>query len=252
MELLFHIVDSMPTQTGTQSIDRAAQLLVRVVEAAEPVAVGELASTTGLPKSTTSRLVGALERQGLVQRVGDRGGLRPGPVLLRFAQRDVPEANLVELASPALRRLAEETGETINLGVPTPLGVEHLAQRDSRHFVGGTNWVGRRVPHQTSANGKVFLAYGAVSPPPGLDPRELESIRARGWASAADELEQGLSALAAPVHDPAGDVVAALSISGPTIRLTPERVEGLAPLLVEQCRLLSARLGHHDVERGAA
>lgn len=246
------MVDTIPTQTGTQSIDRAAQLLVRVVESAHPVAVGELAETTGLAKSTTSRLVGALERQGLVQRVGERGPVRPGPVLLRFAQRDVPGANLVELAGPALRRLAEESGETINLGVPTPLGVEHLAQRDSRHFVGGTNWVGRRVPHSSTANGKVFLAFGAASVPGGFDERELAAVRARGYATAVDELEQGLSALAAPVYGPAGDVVAALSISGPTIRLTPERLEGLAPLLVEQARSLSERLGYSDAKRGAA
>src|SRR5207245_3120087 len=106
VELLFHIVDAMPSETGTQSIDRAAQLLVRVVESARPPGVGELAERSGLPKSTTSRLVGALEPQGLLQRTGERGRLRPGPVLLRFAQRDVPEANLVELAEPALRRLA--------------------------------------------------------------------------------------------------------------------------------------------------
>ncbi|MFN2629714.1 MAG: IclR family transcriptional regulator [Gaiellaceae bacterium] len=249
---MFHIVDSMPTQTGTQSIERAAQLLVRVVESARPLAVGELAEAACLPKSTTSRLVGALERQGLVQRVGERGRVRPGPILLRFAQRDLPEANLVELSGPALRRLAEESGETINLGVPTPLGVEHLAQQDSRHFVGGTNWVGRRVPHQSTANGKIFLAYGAAPAPAGTDARALEAIRTRGYATAVDELEHGLSALAAPVFGPGGEVVAALSISGPTIRLTPERVEGLAPLLLEQCRALSARLGHPDIERGAA
>jgi len=252
VEQSFHIVDALATQTGTQSIDRAAALLVRVVESARPVAVGELAETTGLPKSTTSRLLGALERQGLVQRVGERGRLRPGPVLLRFAQRDVPEANLVELSAPALRRLAEESGETINLGVPAPLGVEHLAQQDSRHFVGGTNWVGRRVPHHSTANGKVFLAYGAAPVPEGFDLRELEGVRARGYATAVDELEQGLSALAAPVRGPGGHVVAALSISGPTHRLTTERMERLASLLLEQARLLSVRLGHHDVERGAA
>jgi IclR family transcriptional regulator, acetate operon repressor len=242
-------VDGVP---GTQSIDRAAQLLVRVVEARQPLAVGELAATTGLPKSTTSRLVGALERQGLVQRVGERGRLRPGPVLLRFAQRSDPEANLVELADPALERLADESGETINLGVPTPLGVEHIVQRDSRHFVGGTNWVGRRVPHDCTANGKVFLAFGAAPVPDGFDARQLEAIRARGYAVAVDELEHGLSALAAPVFGPSGDAVAALSISGPTIRLTAERIARLAPQLVEQARELSARLGHTDVERGAA
>jgi IclR family acetate operon transcriptional repressor len=242
----------MTPKPGTQSIDRAAQLLVRVVESAQPLAVGELADSTGLPKSTTSRLLGALERQGLLQRVDGRGRLRPGPVLLRFAQRDVPEANLVELSAPALRRLAEESGETINLGVPSPQGVDHLAQHDSRHFVGGTNWVGRRVPLDSSANGKVFLAHGVAPVPAGFDPHELTAIRARGWASAVDELEQGLSALAGPVYGPAGEVVAALSISGPTHRLTPERIEHLAPLLLEQCASLSRRLGHHDVERGAA
>jgi IclR family acetate operon transcriptional repressor len=240
----------MPTETGTQAIDRAAQLLVRVVESPKPLGVGELAERSGLPKSTTSRLVGALERQGLVQRLGDRGRLRPGPVLLRFAQRGVQEASLVELAGPALRRLAEASGETINLGVPTPLGVEHLSQADSRHFVGGTNWVGRRVPHELTANGKVFLAFGAASSG-AIKEAELEAIRERGYATAVDELEHGLSALAAPVFGPGDDAIAALSVSGPTIRLTLERMHGLAPLLVEQALMLSARLGNHD-ERGAA
>ena len=116
------MVEATPTQTGTQSIDRAAQLLVRVVESAEPPSVGELAERSGLPKSTTSRLVAALERQGLVQRIEDRGRLRPGPVLLRNANRD-PAATLVELATPSLHRLAEASGETINLAVPGPDGV---------------------------------------------------------------------------------------------------------------------------------
>lgn len=245
---MFHTVSNQP---GTQSIDRAAQLLVRVVESAQPLAVGELATSSGLPKSTTSRLVSALERQGLLQRTDDRGPLRPGPVLLRFAQRGIPEQDLVELAAPALRRLAEASGETINLGVPTPQGVEHLAQQDSRHFVGGTNWIGRRVPLELSSNGKLFLAFGAAGVTDALPAAELARIREHGYATTTGELEQGLSALAAPVFGPAGGVIAALSISGPTIRLTPGRMRELAPLLLEQARLLSARLGHHD-ERGVA
>src|SRR5439155_2003450 len=173
LEQAFHIVG----ETGTQAIDRAAALLVSVVESARPIAVGELAARTRLPKSTTSRLVAALERQGLVQRTGERGPLCPGPVLLRFAQSERPEANLVELSRPALAQLAEGSGETINLGVPTPLGVEHLAQHDSHHYVGGTNWVGRRVPHDCTANGKVFLAFGAAGVPDGFDERAPETIR---------------------------------------------------------------------------
>jgi DNA-binding IclR family transcriptional regulator len=242
VERLFHYMGNMATETGTQAIDRAAELLVRVVESPRPVTVGELAERSELPKSTTSRLVGALERRGLVQRSGDRR-VTPGPVLLRFAHRDTGES-LVDLARPALRRLAELSGETINLGVPTPLGVEHLAQEDTRHFVGGTNWVGRRVPFETTANGKVLRAFD----PDGMGD---SSIRRRGYAVAVDELERGLSAVAAPVLGPDGSAVAALSISGPTIRLTQKRIAELVPELTRQAGLLSERLGTHDT-RGAA
>jgi DNA-binding IclR family transcriptional regulator len=233
----------VPKEFGTQAIDRAAELLISVVESDRPLAVGELADLSGLPKSTTSRLLGALERRGLIQRAGDRR-VAPGPVLLRFAHRD-PGASLVALSMPSLRRLAELSGETINLGVPTPLGVEHLAQEDSRHFVGGTNWVGRRVPYDTTANGKVLHAYSAERPADG------SAVRARGFAIAMDELEQGLSAIAAPVLGADGVAIAALSISAPTIRLPRERVAELVPPLIEEARLLSAQLGNHD-QRGAA
>ncbi|HVC87370.1 MAG TPA: IclR family transcriptional regulator [Gaiellaceae bacterium] len=240
---MFHHMGGMAAETGTQAIDRAAQLLVSVVESTRPLGVGELAESSGLPKSTTSRLIGALERRGLVQRAGDRR-IAPGPVLLRFAHRDLG-TSLVEHALPVLRLLSELSGETINLGVATPLGVEHLAQEDSRHFVGGTNWVGRRVPYETTANGKVLRAFGPARP---SDARE---IRAQGYAVAVDELERGLSALAAPIIGADGLAVAALSISGPTIRLTHDRIAELLPPLLEQARLLSIRLGNHD-QRGVA
>jgi IclR family transcriptional regulator, acetate operon repressor len=232
----------MPSQaTGTQAIERAAQLLVRVVEAPSPLSVGELAAGAGLPKSTTSRLVSALERNGLVQRLDDRGPLRPGPVLLRFADRDGTDT-LVELARPSLRRLAEASGETINLAVPGPRGVEHLAQEDTAHLVGVTDWVGRSVPFELAANGRCFLAFGRAAELTD----ELRQVQARGWATSIDEIEDGLSAVAAPVLGAQGDAIAALSISGPSPRLTPERIAGLAPLLLEECNELGVRLGRHD------
>src|SRR5437588_7864878 len=224
--------------SDTQAIDRAAQLLVRVVESAEPPSIGELSVGAGLPKSTTSRLVSALERQGLVQRLGERGRLRPGPVLLRYASRDASQT-LVELAAPSLRRLADASGETINLAVPGIDGVEHLAQEDTAHFVGVTDWVGRKVPFEHAANGKVFLAFNTPS-------ADLAAIRARGFATSIDELEIGLTALAAPVRGPAGDAIAALSISGPTARLNGERIAQLAPRLIDEANQLARRLGHRD------
>ena len=229
----------MAAESGTQAIERAAQLLVRVVEAPQPPSIGELSARAGLPKSTTSRLVGALERQGLVERLGARGRLRPGPVLLRYASRDASQA-LVSLAHPSLRRLADESGETINLAVPGFEGVEHLAQEDTAHLVGVTDWVGRRVPFELAANGKCFLAFG------GGEVQDAELIRSQGYATSIDELEVGLSALSAPVLDADGAPIAALSISGPTSRLTPERTEELAPLLKDEAATLTRRL------RGAA
>src|SRR5215471_4390749 len=92
----------MAARTGTKAIDRAAQLLVRVVESADHETVGELAETTGLPRSTASRLVAALERQGLVQRDGQRGDVRPGPVLVSFARRTTPATELVDLCEEPL------------------------------------------------------------------------------------------------------------------------------------------------------
>ena len=81
-------------------------------------------------------------------------------------------------------------------------------------------------------------------------PADARAIRAQGYAVAVDELEHGLAALAAPVFGADGVAVAALSISGPTIRLTRERIAELAPALCEQARSLSERLGASH--RGAA
>jgi IclR family transcriptional regulator, acetate operon repressor len=257
-------VDPVPV-TGTQAIDRAAQLLVLVIEG-EAMTVGELAAATGLPKSTASRLIGSLERHGLVQRDSIRGVLRPGAVLMRFVHRGLAGRDLVELADPYLRHVAEVSGETVNLAVPTPAGVEHLAQIDSRHFLGAGNWLGRRVPHHASAVGKVFLAYDVARLPRGpllrlaehtiTDRRQLlqdvERVQTRGWAAAVDELENGLTAVAAPVRGPGGDVIAALAITGPTLRIPPDRLETLGRLCAEQAALLSKRLGLSTTSEGAA
>ena len=193
---------------GTQSIDRAAQVLVHVLETEEPPTVGGLSTRLGLPKSTASRLVGALERQGLIRRDGGGGQLVPGAVLQRYARRETGDAELVERASEALDRLAQASGETINVGVPSLGAVELLDQRDSRHFLGSPNWVGRRVPAHGSALGKVFYAFGALPVPTGsLEPLAphtvptaeelaLDEVRAKGYAIAVEELEPGLWAVA--------------------------------------------------------
>ncbi len=92
---------------GTTAIDRGAELLVRVLESEEPVALTDLAQASGIPKSTASRLLSALERQGLVEQEGERGRLRPGPAILRVAERNLLERSLVQIAGPSLEVLSQ-------------------------------------------------------------------------------------------------------------------------------------------------
>ena len=182
-------------------------MLARLLDSEEPMSLRDLAEAADLPKSTASRLLTALERHGLVHQAGERGKLEPGPAILRFAHRGGVERHLVELAHPALEAVAETSGETVNLSVPTPNGVDHLAQVDGRHFLGAGQWVGRRVDFHCTANGKVFLAFGAAELPPGRLARlttdtvvsratlddQLARVRREGYATAVDELEAGLT-----------------------------------------------------------
>ena len=247
----------MTAQTGTQAVERALALLVQVIDATEPLTFGILVEHADLPKSTVSRLAGALERQGLLDR-DQNGAFRPGAVLTRFARRGSSTDDLLETAQPILELLGRRTGETVNLAIPGHDVVEQVAQVDSRYVLGATNWVGLAVPFHCSALGKVFLAYGVSALPKGrLEQRtehtlttrdalaaDLSLVRERGYAVAAEELEPGLIAIAAPVRSVDGIVIASLSVSGPTIRLTPDRIPGVGSFVVAQAYALSAALGY--------
>jgi DNA-binding IclR family transcriptional regulator len=241
-------------------VDRSAELLVRVLESERPVALSELAAASGIPKSTASRLITALERRGLVEQDGERGRLRPGPAILRVAERGMLERNIVELSRPSLDELAQASGETINVALPALEGVEHVAQVDGRHFLGTGQWLGRLVDYHCTATGKVFMACGRVPLPTGTLARytaatiteparldaELKTVRSEDFATAIDELEQGLAAMAAPVRGAHRDVIAAISISGPTLRMTRERIQELKPVLIDEAQGLSRRIGYRE------
>jgi DNA-binding IclR family transcriptional regulator len=234
---------------GSQAVDRAAKLLALIVESDRPPSFTALVDQVGLAKSTTSRLLQALERNRLVQR--DRAGsFRPGSLFVTYAARQDSVHDLVETALPTLERLGGATGETVNLAVPRGSGVVQVAQIDSRYFLGATNWVGIDVPPHCSALGKVFYAFGPLPRPDGilvrrtpatlvtrdqLD-RDLADVARRGWAVAWEELEPGLVAVATPVRAIDGSVVAAVSVSGPTARITREDLPRLGELLLQETR----------------
>ena len=256
---------SMASPAGTQAVDRAVRLLTAIVEAPSPLDFSDLVASAGLVKSTTSRLLQALERGGLVIRT-DGGKYKPGEVFIRYAWRSRGDGDLVEIAQPFLDRLSALTGETINVGIFVRDAVEQIAQVDSTYLLGGTNWVGRSVPVHCSALGKVLLAYGsAVLTPARLEkvtPKtitnkalletQLSKVREQGYAVSNEELEEGLVAVAAPIFAVGTNAVAALSVSGPTARLNEGRLMEVAMACMKEAESLSRVLGSTTGKVGAA
>lgn len=240
--------------TGTRAVDRACALVSLVVQAEQPLTSSEIADYAGLARSTTSRLLAALERTELLQR-DTQGAYAPGALFALHAARHDPWEETVRVATPFLERLRDLTGETANLGVPHGAGVLHVAQVDSAYLLATRDWTQVQVPEHCSSLGKVLYAYGRLPMPEGplerlteesvgdvaaLE-RDLAEVRRRGYAATVDELELGLTAVAAPVRGRDGDVVAALGVSGPTARLTAQ-VDQVGRLLVEQADALSILL----------
>jgi len=253
--------------TGTQAVDRAALLVSTVVQADEPLSFADLQDACDLPKSTTSRMLTALERSELLERTED-GSYVAGGLFWLYAARHDPGEDLVRLAGPMLEAVGEATHETVNLSVARGERVVQVAQVDSQFLLGTRDWTQVDVPAHCSSLGKVFLAWDVVPLPAGRLERptdatmtaealraELVRNRKRGWASTVDELEVGLAGVAVPVLGSRGQVVAALGVSGPTQRLEP-RIDELGRLLrhhaAELTELLRGRTASPITKEGAA
>jgi IclR family acetate operon transcriptional repressor len=225
-----------------QSAERVLALLTSFDESRPEQGVTELAESIGVHKSTASRLAAVLERAGLLSRHGRR--YRLGLETVRLGTLALRGFDLVDSMRPAMDRLSRQTGETINLAVPDGRGILNVAEVPSTFILGcSSGWIGRRTSPHAVANGKVLLAHGAIPVPRQLERftdrtitdaavlrTELEAVRENGYATAVAELEDGLVAVAAPVFDGTGACVAALSVSGPELRLRPELLPALGRL----------------------
>jgi DNA-binding IclR family transcriptional regulator len=249
------------TQPAVQSVDRALQILTAFESESRELGVGQLATRLSVHKSTASRLASTLASHGFLERVPDGETFRLGPRLARLGMRAAAADDVVAAARPAMEALAAATGETVVLSVPLDGEAIDVAQVDSRYRVGGKTWIGRRTPLHATSDGKVFLALGAGTLPPGrLDrvakqtitsraalERELAEVRERGWARSIGECEAGLNGVAAPVLGAGGRCVAALSVSGPAYRLVPEELPALARRCTAAATAISSSLqGSHD------
>lgn len=242
--------------TGTQSIDRAADLLALVVQSHGTLTFTELTDSTGLSRSTSWRVLQALERHRLVTRDPD-GAFCAGELFVAYASRHDSVGVLVRQAEETMARISEETRETVNLAIAQGSNVVQVAQVESTYLLGTTNWVGVSVPPHCSALGKIMYAFDVLPLPSGALERktdatitelsrleaELEDIRRDGFATTRGELEEGLAGLAAPVRS-ADRVTASIGVSGPTFRLADSWRE-VGELLVDESDRLSKALDSH-------
>jgi DNA-binding IclR family transcriptional regulator len=246
---------------AVRSVDRAAALLLALGDSQGEAGVTELARRLGLHKSTASRLLATLQKRGLVEQDDETGKYRLGLVVIRLAERAERTLDLRGIAMPELERLARLTHETTGLGILDGDALLTVAQADGPNLIAVGDWTGRSTPLHCVASGKVLLAAlaerevlrilrrGLVSFTERtlveLEPllAELARIRRRGYATALGEYETGMNAVAAPVQDARGNVIAAVNIWGPAFRLTPRRIPELAAQAREAASAISVRLG---------
>jgi len=255
--------------TGLQSVARGVRALELIAEHGE-LGVTELGRRLGVHKATASRLVATLAESGLVERDPASEKYRLGFGLIRLAGAAMAGLDLVRTAHPIEEDLAERTRETVNLGVLSGGAVVYVDQVSGTRSIVGVSWVGRRSPLHCTSNGKVLLAAmpdadreRLLSAPLERATRrtivdvgallgELREIRRRGYAQTVEELEEGLNAVAAPVRQADGQVIAALSVSGPAFRMRPVDLPRMARLTVDSANAVSRRLGHVERSRTAA
>ena len=247
---------------AVQSLLRAIALLEILAEDDDGYRLVDLAARAGLSTSTTHRLLTTLEQKQFVQFSRDDSlwfiGVRCFSIGSAFARR----RQFATLALPIMRRLRDLTGETVNLGMLDQADVVFLTQVESRELMRAITRPGGRSPLPCTAMGQALLAtmseddVGEILRRQGLPRRTPNSIvrntqlqsalataRGRGYAVDDEENAVGLRCVAAVIHDEFRSACAAISIAGPTVRVTPRRVPELGALAIEAAAEITRATG---------
>ena len=252
---------SFAMRNKVQSLDRALEIL-RLLGSEPEMRVTDLARRLEVHKSTVFRLLSTLQEHGLVEQNPTTEKYRLGYGLVRLAGAVVAELDLARASRSVLQELATRTGETVNLAILQGDQVVNIDQIAAPNLVVNVNWVGKQTPLHATSNGKVLLAYLSEDARrlllsrslPRLTPRtitdarilekQLRRVLADGYAFTLEELELGLNAVAAPVYAADGRVQAAVSVAGPSYRVTPQRLGELGEMTKEAGAAISRRMGY--------
>jgi DNA-binding IclR family transcriptional regulator len=249
-----------------QTVGRIAKILRYFSESEGDLGVMHISRETGLHKSTASRLLTSLHKEGFIDKDPDTGKYRLGLGLVYLAGSVLDKIDLRQVAQNQINTLAELTQETINISVLDGnecINIESVRSPKSIRYAGQ---LGRKTPLHCTSTGKVLLAYLSpderqkiISQPLTTytghtitDTVELEealaAVRDQGYAISREEFEEGLVAIAVPLWNHIGEVVGALSVSGPTYRMDPETVKEFVTPLIEASQTISKLLGYSGTQ----
>jgi DNA-binding IclR family transcriptional regulator len=244
-----------------QALDRAFAVLDLLGESDVPLGLAQVASSLTLHKSTAHRFLMVLERHHMVERTVN-GKFRLGLRLFDFGNRAIEQYDLRDRAQPHLRKLVLETEETAHLCILEQAHVIYLDKIEPARSVRMITRVGASNPVHSTSVGKAILAFlpeeriadvirrtkferfthRTIATPEALR-TEIEKTRRRGYAVDDEELEEGLRCIAVPVLDAQRHPVAAVSISGPSFRVTAQKLPAIANHLLQCVRGISADMG---------
>lgn len=251
-----------------RSLSKAIRILEALAEEGTPVGVTRLSDNLGWGVSAVHRYLSTLEHHGLVKQNPETSKYTLGMRLVELGASAIRSLGFGERIRPYLEKLASQTGETINLGVLRERWALFIDKVESQEFLRTVTYVGALVPLHCTALGKVLLAYLPQSerkrlldgylltkytPNTIVDRHTLEEcltqIRSHGYAVDNEEYIPGVCCVAVPVLAGNGQVVAAVSVSGPAVRLVAERIQTIVPLMQETARLISREIAGMDLSR---
>ncbi|HEV2463354.1 MAG TPA: IclR family transcriptional regulator [Acidobacteriaceae bacterium] len=243
------------------SLDRAVSVLEVLGESDGPLSLADICERMGLHKSTAHRSLMVLERSALIERTPENR-FRLGLKLYELGNRAVEQIDLRTRVHPYFRRLATQVGETVHLSVLQKTSVVYLDKVEPNRRVCMSSKIGTSNPVHCTSMGKAMLAFQTEEAiqqiiakirfvrytPKTITSRELllkslEKVRRRGYAIDDEEIELGVRCIGAPIFDERRRAIAAVSVSGPSSRITAQRVPAIAEQLQRCCKEISASLG---------
>ncbi|WP_342361073.1 IclR family transcriptional regulator [Terrarubrum flagellatum] len=246
---------------SVQALDRGLALLAIIADG-DGLSLTSIAQRAGIAASTAHRILASLKAGGFVQWDDGRGGYLIGVKAFKIGSAFLRNRKLVDVGRRVMHQLGEDSGETVNIAIENDDHVVFLSQLESHHSIRAFHRPGANAPMHASSLGKAILAAMDEEPVSQIlyrvglpkftantivDPTALAAdlafVRRRGWAIDDEERAEGMRCVGAAIFNEHGEVMGAISVSGPTVRVTDERLGELGPMVKRAAAEITERIG---------